>query len=433
MARKFRNLQSRNLQNLGKLPVIAVPRETYARHRYSTPLFVLHETLNAFKHHNGLGLSASLSFYAMFALIPMALLVFFMLSHLIVSSDYALVKLAILTSNLVPRLSNRIMIEVYNLSSHQAVWGVFGLLALLWVITPLAGALRSAFYSISSLVETPSFIKGKIKDVLAVLGILSLFFLFTFAGLVLERVIRFLEPYLLYTSLMNSVASLLITTLLIAIFYRIFFPVKVSFRHILAGSILTASLWLIMRPAFTLFLSVNESYGSMFGGMKNMFISIGWLYYTFAVFMLGTELIATLRKKDVLLLKGLFGKMPSDKAHYLRQLMLHYGRKYTQGDYIFRQGEVDRDLYYVVSGNVALLQKDKIIHRLGEGEYFGEMSMLTAMPHYTGALVESEYAETIVISPENFQTLLSEPAIAMYFLKQMALRLQQVDHNDSVP
>ena len=177
MAGKFRNLQNRNLQNLGKLPVIAVPRETYARHRYSTPLFVLHETLNAFKYHNGLGLSASLSFYAMFALIPMALLVFFMLSHLIVSSDYALVKLAILTSNLVPKLSNRIMIEVYNLSSHQAVWGVFGLLALLWVITPLAGALRSAFYSISSLVETPSFIKGKIKDVLAVLGILSLFFL----------------------------------------------------------------------------------------------------------------------------------------------------------------------------------------------------------------------------------------------------------------
>ena len=333
MAKKFRQLK-----NLGKHPAIALPRETYARHRYSTPLFILRETLNAFKFHNGLGLSASLSFYAMFALIPMALLVFFMLSHLIVSSDYALVKLAILTSNLVPKLSNRIMIEVYNLSSHQAVWGVFGLLALLWVITPLAAALRSAFYSISSLVEAPSFIKGKVKDVLAVLGILCLFFLFTFAGLVVERVISFLEPYLLYTSLMNSVASLLITTLLIALFYRIFFPVRVDFRHILIGSLMTASLWLAMRPAFALILSVNESYGSMFGGMKNMFISIGWLYYTFAVFMLGTELIATLRKKDVLLLKGLFLKMPTDKANYLRQLMQRYGRTYKRGDFISSRG-----------------------------------------------------------------------------------------------
>lgn len=422
------NKKFQNLKNLGKHPAFVVPRETYARHRYSTPLFILRETLSAFKHHNGLGLSASLSFYALFALIPMVLLVFFMLSHLIVSSDYALVKLAILTSNLVPRLSNRIMIEVYNLSSHQAVWGVFGLLALLWVITPLAGALRSAFYSISSLVETPSFIKGKIKDVLAVLGILFLFFLFTFAGLVLEKVIRFLEPYLLYTGMMNSAASLLITTLLVAVFYRIFFPVRVKFHHILIGSIVTASLWLVMRPAFAVFLSVNESYGSMFGGMKNMFISIGWLYYTFAVFMLGTELIATLRKKDVLLLKGLFGKMPADKANYLRQLMRRYGREYVAGDYVIRQGEVSRDLYYVVSGNITLMQKGEVIRKLGEGEYFGEMSMLTELPRYADALVESEHAEIIVISPENFQTLLAEPAAAMYFLKQMALRLQQAHH-----
>ena len=415
----------RHLDYLGKHPAIAVPRATYARHRYNTPLFILRETFGAFKLHNGLGLSAALSFYAMFALIPMALLVFFMLSHLIVSSDYALVKLAILTSNLVPKLSNRIMIEVYNLSSHQAVWGVFGLLALLWVITPLAAALRSAFYSISSLVEAPSFIKGKIKDILAVLGILFLFFLFTFAGVVLERVISFLEPYLLYTSLMNSAASLLITTLLIAIFYRIFFPVRVDFRHILIGSLMTASLWLVMRPAFALFLSVNESYGSMFGGMKNMFISIGWLYYTFAVFMLGTELIATLRKKDVLLLKGLFLKMPKDKATYLQQLMTRYGRVYQQGDFIFRQGDESHDLYYIVRGEVSLLQKANVIRQFAAGEYFGEMSMLTELPRYADARVDSEQAEVVVITSANLQTLLAEQNIAMYFLKQMAVRLQQ--------
>lgn len=427
MAKKFRQLE-----NLGNHPAIALPRETYARHRYSTPLFILRETLNAFKSHNGLGLSASLSFYAMFALIPMALLVFFMLSHLIVSSDYALVKLAILTSNLVPKLSNRIMIEVYNLSSHQAVWGVFGLLALLWVITPLAAALRSAFYSISSLVEAPSFIKGKVKDVLAVLGILCLFFLFTFAGLVVERVISFLEPYLLYTSLMNSVASLFITTLLIAVFYRIFFPVRVDFRHILMGSLMTASLWLAMRPAFALILSVNESYGSMFGGLKNMFISIGWLYYTFAVFMLGTELIATLRKKDVLLLKGLFGKMPTDKANYLRQLMQRYGRTFRREDFVFKQGDASRDLYYIVSGEVALLQKHASVRRLLAGEYFGEMSLLTELPRYADARVESEQAEVVVITPGNLQTLLAEPNVAMHFLRQMALRLQQAEQGKAV-
>lgn len=425
MAKKFHYIK-----DLGNHPAIALPRETYARHRYSTPLFVLRETLSAFQLHNGFGMSASLSFYAMFALIPMALLVFFMLSHLIVSSDYALVKLAILTSNLMPKFSNRIMIEVYNFSSRQAVWGVFGLFALLWVITPLAGALRSAFYSISSLAEKPSYIKGKIKDVLAVLGILLMFFLFTFAGLIVERVINFLSPYLLYTGLINSAASLAITTLLIAMFYRIFFPVKVAFRYILLGSIVTASLWLVMRPAFTLFLSINESYGSMFGSMKNMFISIGWLYYTFAVFMLGTELIATLRRKDVLLLKGLFDAMPADKVNYLRQLMSRYGRTLQGGSCVFRQGDLSRDLYYVVSGRIDVMQNGVVLRPVGPGEYFGEMSLLTETPRIADALVTSEEAEVIVITPENLQTLLAEPNVAMRFLKRMALRLQQAHRSE---
>lgn len=406
-------------------PAIAKSREAIARHRYDTPLFVLRETMSAFQLHNGLGLSASLSFYAMFALIPMALLMFFMLSHIIISSDYAIVKLAILTSNLVPRLSGRIMIEVYNISQHKAVWGVFGMLALFWVVTPLAGALRSAFYTIASMIETPSYIRRKIKDVIAVLGILLMFFLFTFSGLVLEKVIAFIEPAASHSSLIESAGSLFFTTLLISVFYHMFFPGRVAFRHILIGSIVTALMWLAMRPAFGLFLSLNQSYGTMFGGMKNMFISIGWLYYTFAVFLIGTELIGTLHKKDVLLLRSLFDGIPENKTHYLREVMARFGQVFKQNDYVFRQGEIGQDLYYVVSGNIELVSDGRVRRKLGAGDYFGEMSLLTNTPRIADALVASELAEVVVVSAENIETLLlGEPKVAMNFLKVMATRLQ---------
>ncbi|HYG32121.1 MAG TPA: YihY/virulence factor BrkB family protein, partial [Methylophilaceae bacterium] len=342
-------LKFKQVQHLSQHPLLARSRRAYQKHHYSTPLFVLRETLNAFRVHNGFSISASLSFYAMFALIPMALLIFFMLSHLIVSSDYAIVKLAILTSNLVPQLSSRIMLEVYNVSAHQAVWGVFGILALLWVVTPLASALRSAFYTIATMLETPSFIRRKIKDVLAVAGILLMFFLFTFGGLVQERIVAFLEPYASYVTLINSMSSLLLTTLMIAVFYRIFFPVRVVFRYILLGSLITALLWLAMRPVFGFFISMNESYGAVFGSMKNMFISIAWLYYTFAIFLFGTELIAILRKKDVLLLRGLFTGLPRHKAIYLKELMNRHGKSLSRGTYVYRCGEAGRALYYLVA------------------------------------------------------------------------------------
>lgn len=73
------------------------------------------------------------------------------------SSDYAIVKLAILTSNIMPDFSGKIMTEVYKASNSKAAWGAVGLFVLLWTITPLARAMRSSFYSISSIEEIPSF------------------------------------------------------------------------------------------------------------------------------------------------------------------------------------------------------------------------------------------------------------------------------------
>lgn len=411
---------------------ISIPSEVYAQQRYNTPLFVFHEMFKAFQRHNALGLSASLSFYAMFALIPLVLLMFFLLSQLIFSSDYAIVKLAIITSNLVPQLSNSIMTEVYSTAKHQVAWGALGLFILLWTVTPLAGAMRAAFYSIASLVEAPSFIKRKIKDIFAIIGMLLLFFLFTFAGLMLEKVIVFLgasNHFLQYEAL-TSITSLGLTTLLISVFYFVFFPARLYKKHILIGALFTAILWLLIRPAFTLFLSMNESYGSVFGSMKNLFISITWLYVNFAVFLLGTELIATLRKKDVLLLKGLFDESSehavATNSPYVKKLMQRYGKVFENDDIIFKHGEATNHLYYLVKGDVKIIKHDKILRTVHAGEYFGEMAMLSNTPTIAEARVASINAEVITMDTDNIETLLlDEPKVAMKFLRKMASRLQQ--------
>jgi len=412
--------------------VINKPIEAYDKQRYNTPLFVMHEMFDSFRRHNTLGLSASLSFYAMFALIPLVLLLFFLLSQLVFSSDYAIVKLAIITGNLVPKFSSAIMVEVYNTAQQKAAWGAAGLFVLLWAVTPLASAMRSTFYTIATLVEAPSFIRRKIKDVIAVIGMLMLFFLFTFAGLMLEKIITFLganHQFFQY-DIIAALTSLTLTTLLISIFYFAFFPVRLYIKHILIGALFTAILWLLMRPAFTLFLTINESYGSVFGSMKNLFISITWLYFNFSVFLLGTELIATLRKKDVLILKGLFSDSQENEPlklqpNYLGKLMQRYGRSYRHGEHIFSQGDLTRNLHYLVNGQVQLVRQGNVIRTLEAGDYFGEMALLSNMPAIADAIVSSEHAEVVLIYPDNIETLLlDEPKVAMKFLRQMATRLQ---------
>jgi membrane protein len=402
-------------------------RETLLRQRYKTSPFIISETLTAFQRHHGFSISASLAFYALFALIPMALLMFFLLSHLVISSNYAIVQLAILTGNLVPEFSQRIMVEVYNISRHKAVWGAFGLFALFWAVTPLAGALRASFQTISSIAEAPSFIRRAATDSVSVIGILILLFLFTFSGIMLEKLVTFLRPEFVSARLTNTLSSIVLSTLMLATFYRIFFPIKVQLRHILIGSLLTAALWVAMRPAFELFLFFKQSYGTIFGGMKNMFIAIGWLYYSFAAFLLGTELIATLRKKDVLLLKDLFSAS-SHKTAYMDKLMQHFGKDYRQGQYVFHEGDKGHEMYYLRSGMVDILLNGEMVRRLSPGEYFGEMALLTNATRSMDAIVSTDHAEVLRISSENIETLLiEEPRIAMSFLREMALRLRQAN------
>ena len=412
------------------------PRAAYAKQRYNTPLFVAYEMFDAFRRHNTLSLSASLSFYAMFALIPLVLLLFFLLSQLVFSSDYATVKLAIIIGNLLPKFSSAIMLEVYNTAQQKAAWGAAGLFVLLWAVTPLASAMRAAFYTIASLAEAPSFIHRKVKDVLTVIAMLLLFFLFTFAGLMLEKVIAFLasnHPYLAYDTV-AAIGSLILTTLLITAFYLAFFPARLYIRHILIGALFTAVLWLLMRPAFSLFLSLNESYGSIFGSMKNLFISITWLYFNFAVFLLGTELVATLRKKDVLILKSLFAAEPGQqtleaKANYLENLMQRFGKTYQQGETVFSLGDASRNLHYLVRGQVQLMKQGALLRTVEVDEYFGEMALLSNLPTIADAIVSSDSADVITIYPENIETLLlDEPKVAMKFLRQLATRLQMRDN-----
>ncbi len=414
-----------NIKRLSQHPIINKPLAAYSKKEYATLLFVFRETLAGFARHNIMGLSASLSFYSLFALIPLILLIFYLLSHLVFSSDYAIVKLAILTSKIMPDFSAKIMTEVYQASNSKVAWGALGFLLLFWTITPLARAMRTSFYQISSISEPPSFFKAKLRDILSVLGILSLFFAFTAAGFLVDEVTIILSNQLpdTFTPYIGGGITLLITTLLIGIFYKMFFPMRILTRHILIGALLTAILWLLMRPAFSLFLTINQNYGAVFGSMKNMFVSITWLYVNFAVFLLGSVLVSTLRKQDALLLKGLFDDLP-DKANYIEALMQRYGQIFREGDIIFNQGNTDRNLYFLASGTVNLKQNNTILRKVSSNEYFGETSSLTGKPTSTDAVTVSKEASVIVIYAENIDTMLSEnPKVAIHLLKQIAFRL----------
>ncbi|MBU4320344.1 MAG: YihY family inner membrane protein [Nitrospinae bacterium] len=389
--------------------------------KISTACTVLWQSVKSFIKNDNSSAAASLAYYSLFALIPLLLLLFFALSFFITSSKAIMQRITILISQFIPYYSDTILNEVYTLARHKGIWGVVSIGVLLWALMPLMGTLRTAFYNIFKVEERPPFLKTKLLDIVVILLTLSFLVAVSFSNVVFKKFLVLGDSTLLY-----NIASYCLTAAVISIFYLVFIPAKVPFCYIFAGSALTTLLWGIIRPVFGLFLSYNPQYGITFGSLKALFIIIIWIYYSFSVLLFGTELIANLRRKDVLLLRGLFDETHTDRR--TQRLKRKFGRDYRAGEVIFEEGEKGSEMFYILSGSVRLIKKDQTLRVMQKGEYFGEMALLIGTPRTTSALAEEDNTSLAVIAPENFEALLrEEPKIAISFLKELAHRLKKTN------
>ncbi len=403
-------------ENSGWIKMFSVIKD-----KISTAFTVLWQSVKSFIKNDNSSEAASLAYYSLFALIPLLLLLFFALSFFITSSKAIMQRITILISQFIPYYSDTILNEVYTLARHKGIWGVVSIGVLLWASMPLMGTLRTAFYDIFKVEERPPFLKTKLLDIVVILLTLSFLIVVSFSNVVLKKFLVLGDSTVLY-----NIASYCLTAAVISVFYLVFIPAKVPFCYIFAGSALTTLLWGIIRPVFGLFLSYNPQYGITFGSLKALFIIIIWIYYLFSVLLFGTELIANLMKKDVLLLRGLFDETHTDRR--TQRLKRKFGRDYKAGEVIFEEGEKGSEMFYILSGSVRLIKKEQTLRVMQKGEYFGEMALLIGTPRTTSALAEEDNTSLAVIGPENFEALLrEEPKIAISFLKELAHRLKKTN------
>ena len=392
--------------------------------RLNLAFTVFWQSIKSFAKNNNSSVAASLAYYSLFALVPLLLLLFFTLSFFITSSKAVMNRLTLLISQFIPYYSDTILKEVYALARHKGIWGLLSMVALLWASMPLMGTLRTAFFDIFKVEERPSFLKTKLLDMSIILLTLSLLVGVSFSNVTFKKFLILQGSAVLY-----DITSYCLTAAIMFLFYLVFAPARVSLFYILAGSVVTTFLWSIIRPVFGLFLSYNPQYGCTFGSLKALFIIIIWIYYSFIVLLFGAEVIANLRRKDVLLLRGLFYEVRTDRAS--RKLKSRFGKNYNSGELIFKEGEEKEkgnDMFYIMSGSVRLVKKGQVMGIMQKGEYFGEMALLIGTPRTTSAQAEEDNTVVIAITPENFETLLrEEPKIAILFLKEFARRLKKAD------
>lgn len=395
--------------------------------RLLTIFVILKASATSFLHNRGFEAAATIAFYGVFAMIPLFMAVTFLLSYVFVS--YRPVSRAVehLIIQIVPQYYEIILSEVFSLTEKKT-WGLIGVLALLWSVVPLVASIRSAFIRVFKAQRSTNFIKEKLLDVATVLLVMMLFI-----GLVGSEILYFsiLDDYPVQKGadfdFLHLVGPLTAATLFLSAFFAVFSPVRLEWWNVLAGSFLTASLWSIVRPLFVLFLDYNPDYGFAFGSLKAVFILVVWVYYTFAVILFGTEVVANTRRRDALLLSRLFSRSPSERSlkTYIPERFI---RSFECDEVIFEEGAIGREMYYILSGSVRIVKKDRLLREMKPGEYFGEVAMLIQVPRTASAVAAAPDTRLAVVSEKNLDVFLREnPWIVLSFLKEMSSRLKRTN------
>ncbi|HWN71474.1 MAG TPA: Stp1/IreP family PP2C-type Ser/Thr phosphatase [Haliangium sp.] len=84
-------------------------------------------------------------------------------------------------------------------------------------------------------------------------------------------------------------------------------------------------------------------------------------------------------------------------------------RVVRKGEVLIREGEADASLYVILYGASQVLRGGEIVNHLGEGNYFGEMSMLDKVPR-SATVVASEAMTILFLDRERFLGVLQTDA-----------------------
>ena len=97
-------------------------------------------------------------------------------------------------------------------------------------------------------------------------------------------------------------------------------------------------------------------------------------------------------------------------------------RKVKRGETIIKQGEVGDKFYLIGEGGFGVYIKDKKVAELSEGQFFGEMALITDLPR-TATVTALDNGELFILYKRDFKKiLLSNPKISAIINEALSKR-----------
>jgi membrane protein len=260
---------------------------------------LLKETYQEWRDDRVPRLGAALAYYTIFSIAPL-LVIAVALAGAIWRKAAVSDQLAVQLESLVGRRAALAIQEMisgisYSRGGALATWLSLGALA--FGASGVVLAIKDAMNTIWGVREAPGRgWRGTVRDRLLSLAlVLSVGFLLL-VSLVLTALLKFLSSYaaqwgafsLPVAQFINLAVTTCVVTLLFATIFKLLPDVRIAWRDVWVGAILTATLFMAGKELIGLYLG-RVSAGSAYGAVGSIGIVLLWAYYSSQILLLGAE------------------------------------------------------------------------------------------------------------------------------------------------
>lgn len=262
--------------------------------------YLFGKTFSAFINDNVLKLSAALSYYTIFSL-PALLIIITSLCSLYFRTAAIQGEIYMQIKNLIgPGAAMEIQsaINAVNLSGHTVLATIISMVVLVFGASGIFAEIQDSINYIWGIKSKPrrGLMRFIINRLMSFSMIASVGFLLM-VGLIVSSIMEMLNKKLfsefpsetIYVYYFLNILSLFaLTVILFIIIFKILPDGKVSFRDCFLGAVFTAALFMAGKFAIGVYLG-NTSLTTMYGSAGSVVIILAWVYYSAIILYFGAE------------------------------------------------------------------------------------------------------------------------------------------------
>lgn len=402
---------------------------------------ILRDALKNFKSNGNTNQAAAISLYGILSFIPLFILTM-LVANYVFSSHPAIQKEIIDTiQEFNPYFSQSLLVQFSHVEQKKRVLGGVGIISLIWFSAMIFRSIETAMNIIFRSRKNRNYITSRLLAISMIpmgwtVGVASVGVTYISTFLAKQPLLHskeFIIISLLHGTFISYVLPYLVMVAFFTIVYKVIPTVRVSLGSALVGAAIFSALMEIAKHFFTWYVSGHTSYNIIFGSLETIVIIMIWVFYVALILLFCAELISSYGRRNLILLENVLLKPGKNMMKIEERLFRKFGRIYPKDTYIFREGDLGQEMFYILMGNVRMEksagQVKKVLAEMGPGEYFGEMAALIEAPRTASALATQD-SNVAVISGDTFQHLLRENGeVSISMLKEFSKRIRHTNES----